>query len=108
MTDATTPSPELDTDPPEYKFNVGDRLSIPCHGGKYIASVVKRYPNLEVACDEYERSFRTILQSPFGKAKPDQPFYYCQVDNSTHKPIGVAEQHATLKWAQPIEKEAKA
>jgi hypothetical protein len=83
----------------EFKYEIGDLINIPAHNGKFVAKVVKRYPSLEDAVDQYEASFRTILSSPFGKAKEDQNFYYCEVDNSTHKHVGVAEEHATLKRA---------
>lgn len=95
-----TPSSES-ADAPEYKFEIGDKLSIPGHNGHYVCLVVHRYPDLETAVDQYERSFRSILQSPRGKPKPNQPFYYCEVDNSTHKALGVAESAATLKQAAP-------
>jgi hypothetical protein len=86
---------------PDYEYLIGDKVFIPCHGGKFVAEVVHRYPSLESACDQYKGSFRTILQSPFGKAKPEQPFYYCEVANNTRKPLGVAQEHAKLKWRKP-------
>jgi hypothetical protein len=99
MTDET--APKGDTPTPEYEFRAGDKVFIPTHNGKYVASVVHCYPNLDAACEEYKGSYRTILQSPFGKAKPAQPYYYCEVDNSTRKPLGVAQEHASLKWREP-------
>jgi hypothetical protein len=85
----------------DYKYQIGDKVYIPGHTGDYVGEVVHRYPNLEVACDRYERSFRTILQQPHGKVDGNQPFYYCEVANQTRKPLGVAESSARLKWRKP-------
>lgn len=88
---------------PDYEFLIGDKLLIPGHQGNYVGEVVHRYPNFEAACEEYKGSFRTILQAPRDKPKPDQPFYHCQVANSTRQDLGVAQGHATLKWRRPEE-----
>jgi hypothetical protein len=83
-----------------YEYLVGDKIHIPTHNGNYVAHVVHRYPSLEAATKAYKGSFQTILQSPYGKATPDQPFYYCEVANATRKPLGVAQEHASLKWRE--------
>ena len=102
MSDEKTPESQNHPESTEeYEFLVGDKIHIPTHGGKFVAEIVHCYANLEEACESYKGSYRTILQSPFGKAKPHQPFYYCEVANSTRKPLGVAQEHATLKWRQP-------
>ncbi len=102
----TTPAPTPDStalgdEPAEAgpKYGKGDMLAIPCHGGTYIAEVVHVYSSFEDAEDRYEKNFRSILQAPFKKPKPDQVFYYCEVNNSTKKALGVAEEHAKLKRA---------
>jgi len=100
MTDtkAATAAPAATISDPKYK--VGDTVVIPCHNGTYTAVVVKVYKNLEEARNLYEKSFNAILQSPHGKGDANQPFYFCQVANRSltpPHPLGVAEEHATLK-----------
>ena len=102
-TPTTDESTGLDRDEDGFLYKIGDKIEIPCDGGKFVAMVVKRYTSLDDACEQYENSFRTILQSRFGKAKPNQNFYFCEVSNSTRKPLGVAEKHAKLKWRAPAE-----
>ena len=76
-------------------------LFVPCHSGKFVAEVVHVYKDLAEAEEEYVASYRTILQHPIRKAKPNQFHYYCEVANSTRKPVGVAEEHAKLKYRAP-------
>lgn len=98
---APAPEPTPRRENVRYKFEIGDLVRIPCHGGEFVAEVVKQYPDLQTANDRYEKSYRTILQAPFGKPDPNQPFYYCEVANPTRKPLGVAEGAAKLKWRPP-------
>ena len=110
MTDETTPTPEAESqdDDVKYEYLVGDKVHIPTHNGKFVAVVIHRYPSFEAASEAYQGSYQTILQQPYGKTKPDQPHYYCEVANSTRKPLGVAESAATLKWRDPAKVEAEA
>ena len=96
----TTPTPATETEAAKStgpQFRRGDVIFIPGHNGRYVAEIVHVYDSFEAAEDGYERSFRTILQHPFKKPRPDQYYYYCEIANSTRKPLGVAEEHATLK-----------
>jgi len=97
--EAVHAAPDSDVPAPLYKR--GDMIFIPCHSGKFVAEVVHVYKDLAEAEEEYPKSYRTILQHPLKKGKPNQYHYYAEVANKTRKPLGVCEEYATLKRRAP-------
>lgn len=99
VTESAEPA-EPAAEPAAPLFRRGDLVKIPCHGppgAHFTAEVVHVYDSLEDAEKRYPKSFRTILQAPYKKPEGGQYFYYCEVNNTQRKPVGVAEEHAELK-----------
>jgi hypothetical protein len=90
------PAPAPDPHTQKLAYGPGDVVFIHANSGKFVAEVVRGYPNYDEAEADYELSFQTIVKKgPLYDYTAEH--YLCHLANPGKSPIGACVLDTTLK-----------